>query len=140
MPTTVSSDDGYFNEKFESITMEQFEKEKEQEDRRNKPVAVVQDRLTVAIAAHMAKCKGLGDKWTAGIIESDTQVFGHAGIHVISKCDQEPAIVKVQQEIQEKRSAGTVPRNSPAGDLASNSAVNKCINKVTCQVRTPMSA
>ena len=63
-------------------------------DKLNKPILVVRDRRTGAIAAHAVECKGAGDNWACTQTVEDIVEMGYDGESVVTKCDQEPAIKK----------------------------------------------
>ena len=51
------------------------------------------------------------------------------------KGDGEPALVQVQREIVDKRSAGSVPQNPPAYDPQANGAVERGVQEFMNQMR-----
>ena len=60
-------------------------------------------------------------------------MFGHTD--VIMKGDGEPALVQVQREIVDKRSAGWVPQNPLAYDPQANGAEERGVQEFTNQLR-----
>ena len=118
--TTVAFDYAYLNEKMNKITEDEYDKLRSKGERTNKPIVVVHDRKSGGVAAHAVESKGTGDKWACPRIIEDTVEMGYDGEAIVTKCDQEPAIKRLQAEIGEHRHGMTVPRNSPVGDSSSN--------------------
>ena len=134
--TTVAFDYAYLNEKMHKITEDEYERLKAKGDKLNKPIIVVHDRRSGAIAAHAVECKETGDKWACTRTVEDAVEMGYDGESVVTKCDQEPAIKKLQSEIGEMRRGITVPRNSLVGDSSSNGPVENAVKRFTAQLRT----
>ena len=65
---------------------------------------ILKDEESGCMAAHVVEEKGSEDQWAVQRILDDTRMFGHADI--IMKGDGEPALVQVQREIVDRRSAG----------------------------------
>ena len=85
------------------------------------------------MAAHGVEQKGSADHWAVQRILDDIRMFGHMGI--IMKGDGEPALVQVQREIVDKRSAGSVPWNPPAYDPQATCAVKRGVQEFMNQMR-----
>ena len=68
------------------------------------------------MAAHVVEQKGSADQWAVQRILDDIRMIGHTNISMMG--DGEPALVKVkvQREIVDKTSAGSVPQNPRAYD------------------------
>ena len=72
---------------------------------------IVKDEDSGCLAAHVVEQKCAAYQWAIQRILDDIRMFGHTDI--IMKGDGEPALVQVQREIIDKRSAGSVPQNPP---------------------------
>ena len=81
----------------------------------------------------MVEQKGAKDQWAVERILDDIKMFGHTDI--IIKGDGEPALTQVQDEIIERRSAGSVPQNPPAYDPQANGAVERGVQEFMNQMR-----
>ena len=67
------------------------------------------------------------------------QVVDNIGLQntrIITKSDQEPAIVDVQTNVQELRPNMMIPTNSPIGESESNGRAENSIRRVQEKVRT----
>ena len=94
---------------------------------------IVKDEGSGCLAAHVVEQKGAKDQWAVERILDDIKMFGHTDI--IMKCDGEPALIQVQDEIIEKRTAGSVPQNPPAYDPQANGAVERGAQEFMNQMR-----
>ena len=143
--TTVSMDYYYLNENWED---RKTRKEKEaqgiyaeDEDpevkrRRGKPIIAVYDGTLKGGMTHRVAQKGKGNGWIIRKIKKDIDDLGYSGGRIALKCDQEPAIVEVQEAVMASRESQTIPRNSPVGSSASNGAVENYIKQLEAQIRT----
>ena len=94
---------------------------------------ILKDGESGCMAAHVVEQKGSPDLWAVQRILDDIRMFGHTD--VIMKGDGELALVQVQREIVDKRSAGSVHQNPPAYDPQSNGAVERCVQEFMNQMR-----
>ena len=83
----------------------------------------------------MARTEGPNDTWIIDKVVNDISEMGYSNQRIILKCDQEPAIVRVQEDIMSKRPL-TVPRHSQVGESAANSEVEGAHRRIFAQVRT----
>ena len=96
-------------------------------------IQVARDRRTRAVFAHVVPRKGMTHEYGAKIMVSD---LGRLGYHeIILKCDGEPALRSVQEEVKHRREAPTILENSPVGDSRANGAAERAIQAVEEQVR-----
>ena len=100
------------------------------------PILVMVDRKTKAIVGHAVQCKGSKDDWAIKRVLLDIEDFGYAGIKIILKSDQEPAMVDLQRKVMEARRAETVPKNSQVGESQANGEAENAIKRLQEQVRT----
>ena len=63
----------------------------------------------------------------------DLKKLGYS--EVILKCDGEPALKSVQEEVKRKRPEPTILENSPVGDSRSNGAAERAVQAIGEQVR-----
>ena len=94
---------------------------------------IVKDEDSGCLAAHVVEQKGSADQWAVQRVLDDIRMFGHTDI--IMKGDGEPALVQVQREIVDKRSAGSVPQNPPAYDPQANGAAERGVQEFMNQMR-----
>ena len=71
---------------------------------------VMKDHETGMLSGYLIECKGDGDKWLLDKLAEDIADWGRTDI--VLKTDGEPAILKVQKAIAERRSKATIPRES----------------------------
>ena len=83
---------------------------------------ILWDEESGCMAAHIVEQKGSVHQWAVQRIE-DIRKFGHTDIIMMG--DGEPALVLVQREIVNKRSAGSVHQNPPADDPQAKGAVER---------------
>ena len=72
---------------------------------------VGRDGVTKHTFCHLVLCKGLGDERAVGKVLKSIGETGHAKL--ILKTDGEPAIVQVQEEIEDMREHDAVLENPP---------------------------
>ncbi len=89
---------------------------------------VARDRQTKMTFAHVTDCKGPRDEWIVNRLVEDIGTLGHAD--VIIKTDGEPALVKVMEAMQGKRTHASIPEHPPAYDPQSNGAIEKAVDEV----------
>ena len=94
---------------------------------------ILKDEESGCMAAHVVEQKGSADQWAVQRILDDIRMFGHTDI--IMRGDGGPALVQVQREIVDKRSAGSVPQNPPAYDPQANGAVERGVQEFMNQLR-----
>ena len=88
---------------------------------------IVKDETTGLVAAHRCECKGASDAWVVEQVKEDIDAMGHTAI--VLKTDGEPAIVQVQQRIQELRAHETIPQHPAAYDPRANGAVERAVQE-----------
>ena len=97
---------------------------------------ITKDEESGCLAAHVVEQKGTKDQWAVERTLDDIKMFGHTDI--ILKCDGEPALVEVQDEVIARRTAGTVPQNPPAYDPQANGSVERGVQEFMNQMRALM--
>ena len=74
--------------------------------------------------------------WLPRRILQDLDNAGFQDMRIITKTDQEPAIVEVQTAMQETRPNMIIPINSPVGESESNGRAENSIRRVQEKIRT----
>lgn len=130
--TTYNIDYGYLNDKIEPII------EDESMSGTEKLLLLVgKDRTTGMIIAHEIYHKGKGDGYRVFRMKADIEGAGYIGGKIISRSDQEPAIMDLQRAVGKARGAGTemVMTQSEVGESKSNADVEGTIRRVFEQIR-----
>ena len=96
-------------------------------------IQVARDRRTRMIFAHVVPRKGMSHEYGAVAMTNDLERLGYN--EVILKCDNEPALRNVQEEVKARRTQSTLLENSPVGDSRSNGAAERAVQAVQEQVR-----
>ncbi len=75
--------------------------------------------------------------WLAAKVVEDIETVGLSKERIISKTDQEPAIIQLQKEVARlRKEAGTALENSKVGDSDSNGKIEKAMREVKGMIRT----
>ena len=108
------------------------------EERWNPPHMVVTEHRHGRVWAHRVPNKGIhrDASWLPRRIVQDLDNSGMQNVKIITKSDQEPAIVDVQTAMQELRPDKMIPTNSPIGESESNGRAENSIRRVQEKVRT----
>ena len=85
------------------------------------------------IFAHMVSKKGITHEFGADAMIEDLEKLGYK--EVILRCDGEPALKAVQEEVKARSIYQTIMENSPAGDSRANGAAERAVQAVEEQVR-----
>ena len=101
-------------------------------------ILVMVETLCNSVWAYAIEGKGAASTdWLAPRIVEDMGTIGMAKERIITKSDQEPAIVQLQHEVARlRKDAGTAIENSRVGDSNSNGAVERAIREVKGMTRT----
>ena len=91
-------------------------------------VLVARDRRTKMIFAHVVPKKGFTHEHGAEEMMKDISKLGYH--EVILKCDGEPALKSVQEEVRRKRTEKTILENSPVGDSRANGVAERAVQAV----------
>ena len=83
-------------------------------------IQVTRDRRTRMIFAHVVPKKGFSHEHGATELIKDIAKLGYN--EIILKCDGEPALKTIQEEVRRQRSEKTILENSPVGDSRANGA------------------
>ena len=94
---------------------------------------LVKDETTGCVAAYVCEHKCAADNWVVERVCDDIDLFGHSG--VVLKRDGEPALVRVQSAIKEKRTHPTFCQNPPAYNPQSNVSAERAVQEVMAQVQ-----
>ena len=108
-------------------------------------VLVLKDYKFKSIWAYPVEFKGtLQTSWLVQAIMEDLDTCGLGSCRIVTKTDQEPAIINVQQDLVKARLAGgasdTAIENSRVGDSSSNGTVERAVLDFGSLVRTYRSA
>ena len=96
-------------------------------------IQVARDRGTRLVFAHMVPKKGFTHEHGAVEMIKDIKKLGHS--EIILKCDGEPALKSVQEEVKRRRPEQTILENSPVGDSRANGAAERAVQAVAEHVR-----
>ena len=103
------------------------------EDAETLAVQVARDRRTQMLFAHVVPRKGmLHDRGAVAMLE-DLERLGYK--ELILKCDGEPAMKSVQEEVKRRRADPTILENSVPGDSRSNGAAERAVKALGEHVR-----
>lgn len=97
------------------------------------PVLVARDRRTQMLFAHVVPARGLSHEHGAKELELDIQKLGYS--EGLLKCDGEPALESVQEEVRRIRKEPTIIDNSGVGGSRSNGAAERAVQAIGEQVR-----
>ena len=130
--TTYSIDYGYINEKLEPMIASDTMVGDE-----TLPLPIGKDRTTGMITAHEIYQKGKGDGYPIYQMKSDIERACYLGGQMISRSDQEPAIIDLQRAVGKARGTGAemVMTQSEVGESTSNAEVEGTIRRVFGQMR-----
>ena len=96
-------------------------------------IQVARDRRTKMTFAHVVPKKGMTHEHGAVAMLADLKKLGYH--EVILKCDGEPALRSVQEEVKLRREQPTILENSPVADSRSNGAAERAVQAVQEHVR-----
>ena len=96
-------------------------------------ILVIKDRRTRMYFSHVVPRKGLASEHSAKVLLEDLKKLGYGAI--LLKCDGEPALKAVQEEVSRQRVGQTLQENSPVGDSQANGAAERAVQSVSEQVR-----
>ncbi len=112
----------------------EYDKENDDDDTKRIKSIVVKDEVSGSVLAYRVLCKGPRDDWLLRRLVKDLKEWGRTDI--ILKSDGEPAIIAVQDALQQRRSGRTIPQNPHAYNPESNGACEKAVQDVTAHART----
>ena len=96
-------------------------------------IQVARDRRTRMVFAHVVPKKGFTHEHGAAEMVKDIKKLGYS--EMILKCDGEPALKSVQEEVKRRRSEQTILENSPVGDSRSNGVAERAVQAIGEHVR-----
>ena len=96
-------------------------------------IQVARDRRTRMIFAHVVPKKGFSHEHGAAELIKDIAKLGYN--EIILKCDGEPAMKTIQEEVRKQRSEKTILENSLVGDSRANGAAERAVQAIAEQVR-----
>ena len=122
----------------EEETVRESEHGTETEAKVSMTVMVMMETLCSSVWAYALEGKGASSlDWLAQQVVADIESVGLANERIITKTDQEPAIVQLQQEVaKQRKEAGTALENSRVGDSDSNGKIERAIREVKGLIRT----
>ena len=131
----VLMDYGFLHE--EEVTVES-EHGQEVESKTTMTIMVMLETLCSSVWGYAIEGKGaVSVEWLAQQVVEDIETVGLAAERIITKTDQEPAIVQLQQEVAKRRQeAGTALENSRVGDSDSNGRIERAIRDMKGMIRT----
>ena len=131
----VLMDYGFLHEE-ETVT--ETEHGNETESKVSMTVLVMLETMCSSIWAYAIEGKGaVSVEWVAQQVVDDIETVGLSKERIISKTDQEPSIVQLQQEVATRRKdGGTALENSRVGDSDSNGKIERAIRDVKGMIRT----
>ncbi len=137
--TRVLMDYGFLHE--EETTTEE-EHGKEIQAKVSMTMMVMMETLCESVWSYAIDGKGATSlEWLAAKVVEDIETVGLSKERIITKTDQEPAIVQLQREVARLRTeAGTALENSKVGDSDSNGKIERAIREVKGLIRTLRSA
>ena len=96
-------------------------------------IQVTRDRPRM-ILVHVVPKKGFSHEHGAHGVD---QGYRQVGLQLILKCDGEPALKTIQEEVRRQRSEKTILENSPSpvGDSQANGAAERAVQAIAEQVR-----
>ena len=104
--------------------MAKYEDDVDVTEIKDKPMMVMDDKLTGCLKAHRVDGKGRTDTWIAKRMVTDITDIGYGGQSIVATCDQESPLRAIQDDIIRARSDGmTVPKHNYAGDSNSNGRI-----------------
>ena len=99
----------------------------------NLAILAVKDRRTRMVFSHVVPRKGVVHDHSATQLPSDLKLLGYS--EVILKCDGEPALKAVQEEVKRLLEATAICESSPVGDSRANGAVERTAQAVGEMIR-----
>jgi hypothetical protein len=96
-------------------------------------IQVAMDKKTRMHFAHVVPRKGLTHEHGSDEMIKHLEKLGHK--EVLLKCDGEPALRSVQEDVKRKREEKTLIENSPVEDSKANGSAERAVQTVTEQVR-----
>ena len=97
------------------------------------PIQVMLDTRTQMIFGHVVPRKGMMDAHGCNEMCNDLEKLGYS--EIILKCDEEPALINIQNTVAARRQRKTVCENSPVGDSQSNGKAERAVQTLSGQVR-----
>ena len=131
----VLMDYGFLHE--EEVTVES-EHGQEVESKTSMTIMVMLETLCSSVWGYAIEGKGaVSVEWLAQQVVEDIETVGLAAERIITKTDQEPAIIQLQQEVAKRRhEGGTALEHSRVGDSDSNGRIERAIRDMKGMIRT----
>ena len=135
----VLMDYGFLDEE-ETVT--ETEHGKDTESKSSMTVLVMMETMCKSLWAYAIEGKGaVSVDWVAQQVVEDIETVGLSSERIITKTDQEPSIIQLQQEVAARRKdGGTAIENPRVGDSDSNGKIERAIRDVKGMIRTLRSA
>ena len=89
---------------------------------------VMRDQVSKSVSAHVVNSKGCADTWIIMRLMMDIDDLGYSRITL--KCDGEPALVQLMEEIKRRRRHSTFLMHPPAYDPQANGLVEQIVQAV----------
>ena len=102
-------------------------------DEETVPVQIARDVDTKMLFAHIVPRKGLVAEHGVAQLLKDIDRLGYKKLCL--KCDGEPALLAIQEQVKKIRSDETLTENSPAGDSRANGIAERAVQSVAEQIR-----
>ena len=97
------------------------------------PTQVMLDTRTQMLFGHVVPRKGMIDEHGCEQMIKDLEKLGYD--EIILKCDEEPALLNIQDSVVKRRQRKTIPENSPVGDSQANGKAERAVQTLCAHVR-----
>ena len=99
----------------------------------NLAIQVMLDTRSHMMFAHVVPRRGMIDEHGAEEMVKDLDQLGYE--EVILKCDEEPALMNVQNTVKIRRRRKTITENSPVGDSRANGKAERAVQTFSAHLR-----
>ena len=96
-------------------------------------IQVMLDTRSQMLFGHVVPRKGMIDEHGAEEMLKDLERLGYE--EVILKCDEEPALINVQNTVKSRRQKKTITENSPVGDSRANGKAERAVQTLSAHLR-----
>ena len=107
----------------------------EEEAAAGNPFLIIYDDHSESLFAVALASKEYHD-WLAELVKSIIDELGYAGVRIVIKHDNAQELIKLRSEVTARRSAPTVPMESPVAESKCNGAIERAVRTWQGQFRT----